>query len=70
LLSCDVIQFLFFPVIMVHFTYLMISVDKVIGITFPYKHINIMTPCVVVGMIITAWLLSVLLSVKWLLMAV
>ena len=57
----------FFPVIVGHFTYLMISVDKVIAIVFPYKHKNIMTPRVVVGMITTAWLLSVLLSVKWLL---
>ncbi|XP_065883946.1 galanin receptor 2b-like [Dysidea avara] len=67
LLSCNVVHFLLFPIVVIHFTYLMISVDKVISIAFPYKHRNIMTPHVVASMITTAWLLGLLLSVKGLL---
>jgi len=39
----------------------------VIGIALPYKHRKIMTPNVVTSIIATAWLLSLLLSVQWLL---
>lgn len=38
-----------------------------IGIALPYKHRKIMTPNVVTSIIATAWLLSLLLSVQWLL---
>lgn len=62
LLSCNVRQFFFSPIVEVHFTYLMISVDKVIGIAFPYKHRKIMTPRVVASMLVTTWTLAMLLS--------
>ena len=64
LLSCNVRQFFFSPIVEVHFTYLMISVDKVIGIAFPYKHRKILTPRVVASMLVTTWALAVLLSVN------
>ena len=67
LLSCNVVHFLLFPIVVIHFTYLMISVDKVISIAFPYKHRNIMTPRGVASMTTTAWVLGLLLSVKGLL---
>ena len=63
-ISCNVKQFLLFPIIAIHFTYLMIAIDKVIAIAFPFKHKGIMTPYVVSSMVATSWLLALLLSVK------
>ena len=66
LLSCNVRQFLLFPMAVNHFTYLTISVDKVIAIKFPFKHKKFMTPHVVTSMITTTWLLAVLFFVRFL----
>ena len=60
-ISCNV---LLFPIIAIHFTYLMIAINKVITIAFPFKHKGIMTPHVVASMVTTSWLLAILLSVK------
>ena len=48
------------------FTYLMISVDKVIAIKFPFKHKKFMTPHVVASMITTTWLSAVLFFIRFL----
>ena len=62
--SCNTKQFLLFPIIAVHFTYLVIAVDKVIGITFPFKYKGMMTPYLVASMVVIPWLLAVLFSAK------
>ncbi|XP_065895049.1 olfactory receptor 11A1-like [Dysidea avara] len=67
LLSCKARQFFFSPIVEVHFTYLMISFDKVIGVAFPYKHKRIMTPRAVASIIIITWALAISLSVDTLL---
>ena len=64
LLSCSVKQFLLFPVMLIHFTSVMISVDKVIAIAFPFKHTKIMTRHTIGGVIIASWLLAILLCVN------
>ena len=60
-IGCNVFKFLLFPVAIINFTLLMISVDKVIAITFPLRYRQIMTPRVVFGIIITKWALAVML---------
>ena len=62
--SCNTKQFLLFPIIAVHFTTLVIGVDKVIGITFPFKYKGMMTPYLVASMVAIPWLLAILFSVK------
>ena len=60
-IGCNVFKFLLFPVIVLNYTLLMISVDKVIAVTFPLRHSVIMKPRVVFGIIFTTWLLAALL---------
>ena len=60
-IGCNVFKFLLFPAVIVHFTLIMISVDKVIAITFPLRYHEIMKPRVVFGIIITKWVLAILL---------
>jgi len=60
-IDCNVIRFLIFPAIIINFTFLMISVDKVIAITFPLRYHNIMKPRVVFGIIATKWVLALVL---------
>ena len=62
-IGCNVFKFLLFPVSVINFTFLMISVDKVIAITFPLRYRQIMKPRVVFGIIITKWVLAVMLSI-------
>ena len=50
-----------FPLAVVSFTYVMISVDKVIAITFPLRYHQIMKPRVVLGIITIKWLLAIVL---------
>ena len=38
LVSCNLYLFLHYPVIIIHLTFLPMSVDKVIAIKLPYKH--------------------------------
>ena len=61
-IGCHVFYFLHFPVNVISFAFLMIAVDKVIAITFPMKYHQIMRPRVVLGMIISQWLLAAALS--------
>jgi len=63
-INCRVFMFFFLilPVV-VYITYLMISVNQVIAITFPYKHKKIMKRHVIIGSITVAWLVAILLQV-------
>ena len=58
ILNCNLAQFSLSPIVVLHFTYLMIAVDKMIAITMPYRHKKIMTPRVVSSLITTAWIVS------------
>ena len=60
-ISCHVSYFFLFPLAVVSFTYVTISVDKVIAITFPLIYCQIMKPRVVLGIITTKWVLAILL---------
>ena len=70
-ISCSVFKFLLFPANEVYFMYVVISVDKVIAIRFPYKYKNVMTKHTIGSIIITTWLwlLSHQLTSYWSLMA-
>ena len=62
-IGCHVFRFLLFPITVIHFTFVTISVDKVIGITFPLRYREIMKPQVVFGIISTQWVVAVVLSI-------
>jgi len=51
LIHYGLLNFAYYPVIAYHTTFMMIAIDKVIAIAFPFKHKQIMTCYVVVGMI-------------------
>ena len=57
-ISCHVSYFFLFPLTVVSFTYVTISVDKVIAITFPLRYRQMMRPRVVI-MITAKWLLAI-----------
>ena len=61
-IGCHVFRFLLFPVTVIHFTFVTISVDKVIAITFPLRYREIMKPRVVLAIISIKWVLAVVLS--------
>ena len=63
-IGCNVFRFLLFPTIVINFTFLMISVDKVIGVTFPLRYREIMKPRVVFGIIATKWVLAIVLCTR------
>ena len=58
-IGCHVSYFFLFPLTAAYFTFVTISVDKVIAITFPLRYRQIMSPRVVVSMITTKWLLAI-----------
>ena len=58
-IGCNVYHFLHFPIIVITLTYVMISLDKVIAITFPLRYREIMKPRVVFDTITTIWVLAV-----------
>jgi len=60
-IGCRFFIFLLFPKTVIQCTYLMISVDKVIAVAFPFKHRKIMKRPVIIGLITAAWLASILL---------
>jgi len=63
-IACNVFKFLLFPVIIINCSFLMISVDKAIAITFPLMYRKIMKPRVVFGIITTIWILSIVLFTR------
>ena len=60
-ISCNVFKFLLFPVVIINFTFVMISVDKVIAVTFPLRYHQIMRPRVVFSIITIKWVLAIVL---------
>ena len=62
-IGCNVFKFLLFPVAIINFTLLTISVDKVIAITFPLRYREVMKPRVVFGIITTKWVLAIMLFI-------
>ena len=69
LIGCNLFYFLHCPVVIVHFTFLMISIDKVIAIKFLFKHDWIMTRHAVVSIIASLWVFAVLACIYILLSA-
>ena len=62
-IDCNVFRFLLFPAIIIHYTFVTISVDKVIAVTFPLRYHQIMKPRVVFGIITTKWVLAIVLFI-------
>jgi len=62
-IPCHVFKFLLFPVVVLNATFLIISVDKVIAILYPFRHKKMMTPHTIAGIIVASWLLPMLLYV-------
>jgi len=60
LISCKVFFLPFLPSLLTGIMYVMISVDKVTAIAFPFKYRKIMTPRTACKIIITSWGLAVL----------
>ena len=60
-INCRIFVFLLFPIFVIQYTYLLISVDKVIAIAIPFKHRKIMRRRVIIGSIVSGWLVSILL---------
>ena len=58
-ISCSIFKFLLLPANVIYFMYVVISVDKVIAIKFPFKHKKIMTSHVIGGIIIITWLFAI-----------
>ncbi|XP_065895944.1 trace amine-associated receptor 8a-like [Dysidea avara] len=62
-INCSLLNFTYHPVIAYHTTFIMISIDKVVAIGFPFKYKRIMNQHVVTGMICISWLLALAISV-------
>ena len=60
-IGCHVSYFFLFPLAIVYFSYVTISVDKVIAITFPLRYHQIMKPRVAFGIIATKWVFAIVL---------
>jgi len=57
--ACNMYQFATSAGIELYYTFLMISVDKMVAIVYPYKYRNIMTSRVVTYTITASWILAV-----------
>ena len=60
LIDCNLFWFLYVPGLVVSSSYVIISGDMVITIAFPFKYKQAMTPRVIAGMIIVAWILAII----------
>ena len=63
-IGCNVFMFMHYPIAIIFFTFLVMSVDKVIGITFPLRHRQIMKPPVVCGIIVVKHVLAILMYIR------
>ena len=63
-IGCNVYMFMLYPTIIIFLTFLGMSVDKVMAITFPSKHREFMKPRVVCGILVAKHLLVVTIHVK------
>jgi len=62
-IPCHVFKFLLFPTVVHNASFLKISVDKVIAVTYLLKHKRMMTPRVIAGIIVFTWVVAMLLFV-------
>ena len=62
-IACNVYHFLMGVGVELYFTFLMISVDKIIAIRYPFKHRKIMTSQRVRCMIAASWILAIASSI-------
>ena len=63
-IGCNVYVFMLHPIALIFFTFLAMSIDKVIAVTFPFKHRKIMKPRVVFGIIVVKHILAILMFVR------
>ena len=56
--SCNIHKVLYLPANVINCTYLTISLDKLFAITFPFKHMRMMTPRAIGCLIGGSWLLA------------
>ena len=63
-IGCNVYFFLLFPSLEIYFSYLMISLDKLIAITYPFKYRQMITPRVIAYAITASWGLSIALFIN------
>jgi len=63
LITCNLLTFTYHPVIVYHTTFIMMAIDKVIAICYPFKYKHIMNRRVVTAMICISWILAVTMSI-------
>ena len=64
--SCNVFMFMLYPGGIIYLTFLAMSIDKVMAITFPFKHRELMKPRVVCGILVAEHLLMVMIHARYL----
>jgi len=62
-IDCNVAFFLMHPVIVIHLAFMMISVDKVIAIKFPFEHRQFMTNHFALSLNFLSWLLAIAVTI-------
>ena len=65
-ISCNVVIFMLYLTGISYLTFLLMSVDKVMAVTFLFKHRELMKPRVVCGILVTKHILIVMVYVKYL----
>ena len=63
-IGCNVFAFMFYPIAVMYLTFLAMSIDKVIAITFPLKYREIMKPRVVYGIIVVKHILAIIMYAR------
>ena len=62
--GCNVFIFMLYPTVLIFLTFLAMSVDKAIAITFPFKHRELMKPRVVRGILVAKYLSVVMIYAR------
>ena len=65
-IGCNVFMFMIYPGGIVYLTFLAMSLDKAIAITFPFKHHEVMKPRVVCGILVAKFLLVFMVHSRYL----
>ena len=63
-IGCNIFVFMLYPAGIVYLTFLVMSIDKVVAITFPFKHHEIMKPRVVCGIILVKHILAIIIYAR------
>ena len=63
-IGCNVFIFMLYPTVLIFLTFLVMSLDKAIAITFPFKHRELMKPRVVCGILVANHLLVVMIYAR------